>query len=83
MGELYNDSITEDTRFGGKTQEALENNNWLPCGDSVELIQNQPCSIKWIEGDTFYQRYDHLKNISFYPRRLEQCCRYYIFYGRN
>lgn len=65
MGELYNDGVTEDTRFGGKTQEALENNNWLPCGDSVELIQNQQCSVKWIEGDTFYQRYDHLKTYPF------------------
>jgi len=35
LGELYNDSVTN--RFGGKTEEAFENNKWLPCGSPINL----------------------------------------------
>ena len=71
LGELYNDNV--QNRFGGQTEEAFENNVWLPCGDPVSLVDNlygvkDSITIKWTEGDTYYQRYDHIKT---YPFTLE------------
>lgn len=71
LGELYNDNVKN--RFGGQTEEAFENNQWLPCGDAISLIDenNTPknhLTIQWSEGDTYYQRYDHIKT---YPFTLE------------
>lgn len=68
LGELYRDDI--ENKFGGTTKEALENNQWLPAGDSVSLIDflGNPVNsltLKWTEGDTYYQRYDHLKTYPF------------------
>lgn len=70
LGELYNDDSNLDSvRFGGQTEEAFENNNWLPAGDVVKLgSTNGETDLIWIEGDTFYQRYDCLKT---YPYTLE------------
>ena len=70
LGEIYNDSV--QNRFGGQTEEAFENNQWVPCGEPVSLIDdsgvNTSVLIRWVEGDTYYQRYDHLKT---YPFTLE------------
>ena len=71
LGEIYNPEVTN--RFGGQTEEAFENNQWLPCGDPVSLIDDtngikNSVAITWTEGDTYYQRYDHLKT---YPFTLE------------
>lgn len=71
LGEIYNPKVTN--RFGGQTEEAFENNQWLPCGDPVSLINDtngvkSSVAITWTEGDTYYQRYDHLKT---YPFTLE------------
>ncbi len=68
LGEIYNPKVTN--RFGGQTEEAFENNQWLPCGDSVSLIDENGdtkgyISVVWAEGDTYYQRYDHLKTYPF------------------
>lgn len=71
LGELYNNSV--QNRFGGQTEEAFENNVWLPCGDPVSLVDatdgvRSSVTIRWEEGDTYYQRYDHIKT---YPFTLE------------
>lgn len=70
LGELYNDNVKN--RFGGQTEEAFENNTWLPCGNAVSLMENgvakTSIEISWEEGDTYYQRYDHIKT---YPFTLE------------
>lgn len=68
LGELYNDNV--QNRFGGQTEEAFENNMWLPCGDPVSLVDSidgikKSVTIKWKEGDTYYQRYDHIKTYPF------------------
>lgn len=47
--------------FGGKSDEALRNNLWIPAGKPVDLNE----SIDFIYGDTYYQRYDCLKTYSF------------------
>lgn len=64
LAELYNDNVVN--RFGGQTEEAFENNQWLPCGESVSLLDSNSriltqVELKWTEGDTYYQRYDNLK----------------------
>ena len=64
LGELYNDNVVN--RFGGQTEEAFENNQWLPCGsprDITDIISD--ITLSWTEGDTYYQRYDHLKTYPF------------------
>lgn len=71
LGELYNDNI--QNRFGGQTEEAFENNTWLPCGDPISLVDTNngvksSITIRWEEGDTYFQRYDHIKT---YPFTLE------------
>lgn len=71
LGELYNDSV--QNRFGGQTEEAFENNVWLPCGDPISLVDinngvKSSITIRWEEGDTYFQRYDHIKT---YPFTLE------------
>ena len=68
LGELYNNSV--QNRFGGQTEEAFENNVWVPCGEPVSIydesgISKKSITIKWTEGDTYYQRYDHLKTYPF------------------
>lgn len=71
LGELYNDNV--QNRFGGQTEEAFENNVWLPCGDPISLVDTNnevknSITLKWEEGDTYFQRYDHIKT---YPFTLE------------
>lgn len=79
LAELYRDDIDENTRFGGKTQEAIELNNWLPAGEPVSLISGYDAmtgkpvaksstTIYYTEGDTYFQRYDCLKT---YPYTIE------------
>lgn len=63
LGELYRDNI--ENRFGGTSEDALANNNWLPCGDPVLLDATNDLEIVWSVGDTFYQRYDCLKTYPF------------------
>lgn len=62
MGELYRPSIAN--RFGGNTQQAYENNVWLPCGEAKDLVlptSQRNFTINWTQGDTYYQRYDCLR----------------------
>lgn len=71
LAELYNDNITN--RFGGQTEEAFENNIWLPGGEPINLLNADGtpvsyASLTYTEGDTFLERYDCLKT---YPYTLE------------
>ena len=63
--ELYNDNV--QNRFGGTSDDAIENNTWLPCGQPVSIddAADSNKGIKWTEGDTFFQRYDCLKTYPF------------------
>ena len=63
LGELYNDTVTN--RFGGTTDEAIANNKWEPCGPRVKLLRNTSATVRWTEGDTYFQRYDCLKTYPF------------------
>lgn len=57
IGEIYRPSI--ENKFGGTSEEALQNNTWIPAG-TVQSLSNID-NITWTEGDTYFQRYDCLK----------------------
>lgn len=61
IAELYRDDVIN--RFGGNTDSAYSNNIWLPCG-KIESLDDMS-SITFEEGDTYFQRYDHLKTYAF------------------
>ena len=64
LAELYRDDISN--KFGGTSDEALMNNVWHVCGKAVDIDDNKsPNPILCTEGDTFYQRYDHLKTLPY------------------
>lgn len=60
LAELYRE-ISPETLFGGRGEDALENNKWIVAGDSVKIEPSQPIKILYTQGDTYYQRYDCLK----------------------
>mgnify|MGYP007027537337 FL=1 len=64
LAELYNDNV--QNRFGGQTEEAFENNHWLPAGEPFSLLDADGNPVPYLyvyytEGDTFFQRYDCMK----------------------
>lgn len=69
ISELYRDSSMIQNAFGGNTEEAIENNLWLPASQSVPISSN---SIIYEYGDTRYQRYDCLKTYAFTPEDENQ-----------
>lgn len=66
LAELYKDV---ENRFGGTTEYALKNNKWEPAGEAVSLTNGNnnlsSVNLQWTDGDTFFQRYDHLKTYAF------------------
>ena len=66
LGELVRDSVTN--RFGGNTEEALENNIWIPACEPVSLDNTGDegeVNLLYKYGDTWYSRYDCLKTYPF------------------
>lgn len=58
--------VSEDSRFGGNTEEALLNNIWIIAGDPIDIRTSS--TISYLQGDTYLQRYDCLKT---YPYTLD------------
>ena len=63
LGELYRKDIDSNTRFGGNSPEAIENNKWIVAGEPVSISNS--AYLVWSQGDTYYQRYDCLKTLPF------------------
>lgn len=63
LGQLYRDTVVN--RFGGTTEEAIEQNLWLPAGEAVYLKSDNAATLEWSAGDTYYQRYDALRTYPF------------------
>lgn len=57
IGELRRSEIIDI--FGGDSEEALERNTWLPCGEAVHI--NNALTLLCLEGDTYFQKYECLK----------------------
>lgn len=69
IGEFYKDAPSDlSLVFGGTTPLALEKNQWHTAGPSAELIKGSSLTVKCLQGDTYYQRYDSLKT---YPYTTE------------
>lgn len=74
LGEIYKDV---ENRFGGTSETDIRNNVWLIGGDAVDLYDEQgipksTVTLKWTEGDTYYQRYDCLKTYPMSPADTNQ-----------
>ena len=62
-----------DTKFGGKSEEALQQNLWVPAGRSISIndvnvtntTDDTSIIIPFEYGDTWYSRYDCLKTYAF------------------
>lgn len=68
LGELYRETA-DDTMFGGTTQDAIMNNDWHIAGKAESLHKDLGIRLFWLDGDTYYQRYDHLNT---YPFSIEE-----------
>lgn len=56
IAELYEDYGTNDTRYGGVSASAVQNNVFIPCGPDTLMTERVP----GYEGDAYFQRYDCL-----------------------
>lgn len=68
-------NVDDNTRFGGKSNDALKENIWVPCGEPKLLSDvNESGNVEfyWEYGDTYYQRWDCLKTYAFTPEDINQ-----------
>ena len=74
VAELYREFTPEReaARFGGTSENAIANNVWNRCGDSVKLVSGSDATMYFKEGDTYVGRYDCLKTYSFSPQDQNQ-----------
>ena len=74
--ELYRDyehnteQFSKSTLFGGKSEDALKANMWIPASDPIALdLDNREnkdgITIEYKYGDTWYQRFDCLKTYAY------------------
>ena len=57
LAELVKDFSGGDTRYGGITKSAVQNNIFIPCGPEVKMT-GSTAILDGTEGDTYFQRYD-------------------------
>lgn len=73
IAELRRNASEESiNKFGGKTEEALKANKWVPAGEVVKLQKNNRFTVSFTQGDTWYSRYDCLKTYAFTPEDPNQ-----------
>lgn len=74
VAELYREFSEERlrARFGGTSENAISNNVWKRCGESIKLIEGQSATVYFREGDTYIGRYDCLKTYPFSPQDQNQ-----------
>lgn len=69
--------VNKNLIYGGKTEEALRNNLWIPAGPALNISD---AKIEWIWGDTWFQRYDCLKTYPFTFEDINQVTEIGSFY---
>ena len=57
--------------FGGNTEYAIRNNEWLPCGEAVVLPQSAS-QLPITEGDTVFNRWDCVKTLPYATEDVNQ-----------
>lgn len=80
QGSLYLVELRQDPgdlRYGGKTEEALKNNLWIPAGPALNISDSK---VEWVWGDTWFQRYDCLKTYPFTFEDINQVTEIGSFY---
>ena len=58
-------NVDPNTIFGGKSEDALKENIWIPCGEPVTLSSTAATTVRFEYGDTYFQRWDCLKTYPF------------------
>lgn len=71
IAELYAFDDYIQNAFGGTTEDAIKNNQWLPASRNYNLDSVEDSFI-YEYGDTRYQRYDCLKTYAFTPEDENQ-----------
>ena len=61
LGEIRRKDSSIVNRFGGNTPSAYALNKWVPCSSEVTLPSSGTVVLNGTKGDTYFQRYDHLK----------------------
>ena len=61
IGEFYKENPNINQLFGGRSEEALQNNTWLPAGDFYIIKPNEEVKVLYTVSDTYFQRFDTLK----------------------
>lgn len=69
MAELYRPGTPD---FGGYDEAALQANRWLTAGPTVYMDGEGSVNVEYTRGDTFVQRYDHLRTYPFTSDDLNQ-----------
>ena len=67
--EVYRE-IDMDTLYGGKSEDALKANNWIPISEPFILNSDTVLISGW--GDTYYQTYECLKTYAFTEEDINQ-----------
>jgi len=78
LAELYKD-VDPSYIFGGKGIQAVQANRWLVGGEAQSIDTESPMTLKWTEGDTFYQRYDCLKTYPYSDQDSNQMVEIFSF----
>ena len=68
MGEITRKEEDIVAPFGGNSEEAIQNNTWVPAGETTKLTEMKDAEVIYSYGDTWCQRYDCLKT---YPYTYE------------
>ena len=71
LGELYKPEDQNKVYFGGTTKEAIKANKWVVGGDAQDFTDGT-ITLRWTEGDTYFQRYDCLKTYAYTPEDINQ-----------
>lgn len=64
IGEIYKDFSTKDTRYGGITESAVQNNRFIAAGPAYPIenfYYGHSGIIYGNQGDTYFQRWDCMK----------------------
>lgn len=66
-------NISDDIRFGGTSEYALQSNLWLPAAEATRLDElDETKGLEWWWADTWYQRYDCLKTYPYTSDDINQ-----------
>lgn len=61
-----------DTLYGGKSDDALKANLWIPISEPVSITSNNNVVMTSNQGDTYYQKFECLKTYAFTPEDENQ-----------